>query len=385
LKLSNRILQIPKYIFSRLEEQKNKLCKNNIEVIDLSIGDPDIRTPDFIKEELIRNLNIENYYKYPSYSGVKEFKIEVANFYKRHFGVELDYENEVGVLIGAKEGLAHIFLALIDPGDYCLIPEPSYPVYNFATIIAGGIPYKVYLSDKEDYLPNISKICPEVCRKAKLFIVNYPNNPTGACANLDFYNELIEYGIKNDIIIINDAAYSNIICDDKYKISLLQAKDAKKIAAEIGSLSKNFNMTGWRIGYIVGNREIIKRLLIIKSNMDSGQFIPIQLAGACALREGDNFIKSMNDIYNVRRKLVSSLLNQKQIEVYNSKGTFYVWFKVPNDFSSQQFCEFVLNRAHVMLTPGEAFGKAGEKFCRLSLTADFDKLKLAIDKICGVL
>lgn len=385
MKLSNRISEIPNYVFARLEEYKKEFEKNDIEIIDLSIGDPDIKTPQFIVDELIHSLNRKDFYKYPPYSGTNELKKSIANFYKRHFDVDLDYENEVGILIGAKEGIAHLIMALTDPGDYCIIPDPGYPVYFYSSIIAGCIPYKIYLQRERDYMPNLDGIHNEVVRKAKILIVNYPNNPTGACGNLEFFSELINFGIKNDIAIVNDAAYVNLVTDERYKKSILQVDGAKKIAVEIGSLSKSYNMTGWRIGYIVGNKEIIKRLSIIKSNIDSGQFLPIQLAASKALDYGDYFISYMNSVYEERRKIVNSLLKQGNFDTYDSKGTFYVWFKVPNGYSSKEFCEEILKRAQVMITPGNAFGDMGEGFCRISLTLQTDILKSAAERIIKII
>ncbi|MCX7904354.1 MAG: aminotransferase class I/II-fold pyridoxal phosphate-dependent enzyme [Caloramator sp.] len=385
MKISNRISEVPHYVFARLEHYKKELIRNNIEIIDLSIGDPDIKTPQFIVDELINSLRIKDFYKYPPYSGAVELKKSIANFYKRHFDVDLDYENEVGILIGAKEGIAHLIMALTDPGDYCIVPDPGYPVYFYASIIAGCIPYKIYLQREKDYIPNIYGIHNEVVRKAKILIVNYPNNPTGACGNLDFYSELIDFGIKNDIVIVNDAAYINLVSDKKYKNSILQVEGAKKIAVEIGSLSKSYNMTGWRIGYIVGNKEIIKRLSVIKSNIDSGQFLPIQLAASKAIDYGDYFISYINNVYEERRKIVNSMLKQNNFDIYDSKGTFYVWFKVPKGYSSEEFCEIVLDKAQVMITPGNAFGDMGEGFCRISLTLPADVLKPAVERILKVI
>lgn len=384
MKITNRISEIPHYVFARLEEYKKEFIRNNIEIIDLSIGDPDIKTPQFIVDELIDSVKRKDFYKYPPYSGILELKKSIANFYKRHFDVDLDYESEVGILIGAKEGIVHLIIALTDPGDYCIIPDPGYPVYFYAPIIAGCIPYKIYLQRERDYFPNLYAIHNEVVRKAKILIVNYPNNPTGACGNLDFYSELIKFGIKNDIAIVNDAAYINLVSDEKYKNSILQIEGAKNITVEIGSLSKSYNMTGWRIGYIVGNKEIIKRLSIIKSNIDSGQFLPIQLAASKALDYGDYFISYMNNIYEERRKIVNSILKQRNFDIYDSKGTFYVWFKVPKGYSSEEFCEIILKKAQVMITPGNAFGDMGEGFCRISLTVHKDILKSAIERIIKI-
>ncbi|KRQ86917.1 LL-diaminopimelate aminotransferase [Caloramator mitchellensis] len=381
MKITNRLVKIQDYIFSSLEETKNNLIDKGARIYDLSIGDPDLPTPDFIKDEFINRLSCEGYNKYPPYSGIIEFKRAVANYYRRKFDVELDYRDEVGVLIGSKEGIAHLFLALTDPSDYVLIPNPGYPVYLSCAQICGCMPYCMNLSQQNDYLPNIYSIYPEVARRAKMLIINYPNNPTGAVANYSFLKDVIKFGKRNDIAIINDSAYINIVNDEKYSISILQVDGAKDIAVEVGSLSKTYNMAGWRIGYIVGNREIIKKLMLIKNNFDSGVFIPVQYAAAEALNNGDKYIEYINKIYLERRKLVEYYLSNIGINIYNSNGTFYVWFKIPDGYKSEEFCKFLLSASNVLLTPGDAFGNIGEGYCRISLTKDLKTLEEAMIKM----
>jgi LL-diaminopimelate aminotransferase len=287
-------------------------------------------------------------------------------------------------LIGSKEGIAHLFLALADNNDYVLIPDPGYPVYNAAAVIAGCSVYKMQLKAEDQYLPRLDNIFPEVAKRAKILIVNYPNNPTGAVASDEFYKGLIGFGKENDIVIVNDGAYMDICRDGTKPKSILQTTGAKDICVEFGTLSKSYNMTGWRIGYIAGNSEVIKKLMVIKTNFDSGQFGALQMAGVKALNEGAKIIKELNEIYELRRGVVIEKLKQLGIEAYNSKGAFYVWFKVPRGYKSEEFSNHVLEKTGVIITPGTTFGASGEGYCRISLTASLNRLEEAMYRIANM-
>lgn len=384
MKLANRLSKIPVYIFSRVDELKKRLISSGIDIIDLGIGDPDIKTPDFIVKTLEKGIRELGFHNYPPYSGINEFRRAVASYYKKRFNVELDYEKEVVALIGSKEGIANLFLALTDEGDYVILPDPSYPVYDAAARIAGCNIYKMILSERNNYLPKIENIYPEVARKAKIILVNYPNNPTGATANINFYRNLVEFGIKNDVSVVNDGAYIDILKDNCSPVSLLQAEEAKRVCVEFGTLSKSYSMTGWRIGYAVGNSEILKKLMIIKTNSDSGQFIPIQQAGAEAIERGNDFVEYINNIYNKRREIVVNSLKGIGLDVYDSCGTFYVWFKIPKMYKSEEFCQYVLENTGVILTPGNAYGTFGEGYCRISLTIEDERIKEAMNRLSNL-
>ncbi|SHF31520.1 aminotransferase class I/II-fold pyridoxal phosphate-dependent enzyme [Caloramator proteoclasticus] len=384
MKLSNRLNRVPKYIFSRLDELKTSYNAKGIKVIDLSIGDPDIETPEFIVDYLTEALKYPNYHKYPPYDGIEELKMSIANYYKRRFNVDLDYKDEVAVLIGSKEGIAHMFLALTDIDDYVIIPDPAYPVYRASAYIAGCNVYTMPLTYEDKYLPRLENIYEEVKRKAKLLVTNYPNNPTGAVSNIDFFTKLIKFGKENDILIANDAAYVEILSNAQKPLSILQVAGAKDIAIEFGSLSKLFSMTGWRIGYVVGNKEAISKIVSVKSNFDSGQFIPIQRTAAFALDFSDVYVDFINDIYRERRKIVVDTLRSKNLTVFDSEGTFYVWFKIPDNYKSEEFCTMLLEKAHVLITPGNAFGDRGEGFVRISLTCNSLDLREAMDNIKAI-
>lgn len=384
MKLANRLSKIPVYIFSRVDELKKRLISSGIDIIDLGIGDPDIKTPDFIVKALEKSIRELGFHNYPPYSGIDEFRRAVASYYKKRFNVELDYEKEVVALIGSKEGIANLFLALTDEGDYVILPDPSYPVYDAAARIAGCNIYKMILSERNNYLPKIENIYPEVARKAKIILVNYPNNPTGAAANINFYRNLVEFGIKNDISVVNDGAYIDILKDNCSPVSLLQVEEAKRVCVEFGTLSKSYSMTGWRIGYAVGNSEILKKLMVIKTNSDSGQFIPIQQAGAEAIEKGNDFVEYINNIYNKRREIVVNSLKGIGLNVYDSCGTFYVWLKVPKKYKSEEFCQYVLENTGVIITPGNAYGTFGEGYCRISLTIEDERIKEAMNRLSNL-
>ena len=381
MKIGNRTSKVPVYIFSKLDMLKKELTLRGIDIIDLGIGDPDMATPHFIVNNMIDNLKNSKNHKYPPYRGVDEFRKAVANYYKERFNVILDYENEVAALIGSKEGIAHLILAATDNDDYIILPNPGYPVYAGSAAISGCNIYKINLLEKYNYLPRLETIYYEVAKKAKMMIVNYPNNPTGAVASKEFYGELIEFGKKNDIIIVNDGAYLDICSDKDDCISMLQTKGAIETGVEFGTLSKSYNMTGWRIGYIAGNKEVIDKLMEVKTNFDSGQFTAIQHAGAAALSGGEQVIEDVNKIYDERRTIISDFLISKGVNVYSSKGTFYVWFQNPCGYKSEEFAGELLEKTGVLVTPGNAFGEVGEGYCRISLTVNNEKLKEALTRI----
>lgn len=384
MKIVNRTSTLPVYIFSRVDDIKKKLINNGIDIIDLGIGDPDLPTPEYILNSMIKAVKIPENHRYPPYNGSEEFRRAVSLHYKNTYNVDLNYESEIITLIGSKEGIAHLFLAAADSEDFVLIPDPSYPVYNAAAKIAGCNIYRMILSEANNYLPKLENIYPDVARRAKIIVVNYPNNPTGAVANKDFYKGLVDFGLINDIIVANDGAYMDICSPEVKPISIMQTPRAKETCVEFGTLSKSHNMAGWRIGYAVGNSEIIKRLMVIKTNFDSGQFSAVQYAGAEALNNGYDFIKHINDIYNDRKKYVVEELKNIGLKVYDSMGTFYVWFRVPNNYKSEEFASFILENTGVLITPGNAYGPSGEGYCRISLTVDNERLKKAIDRITKI-
>lgn len=381
MNICSRVDKLPMYIFSELDDKKRRLQEQGIEIIDLSIGDPDGETPPFIVEAMIDGLMDKKKYGYPPYRGTQEFKAAVAKHYLLEYGVKLDAETEVATLIGSKEGIAHLILGVTSLEDYLILPDPSYPVYNASAIISGARVIKINLLEENEYLPKIDTLDKNLLDKAKMIIVNYPNNPTGAVANSEFYENLIALGKNHNIIIVNDGAYLDICNNDKKPLSILQTEGAKDIAVEFGSLSKSYNMSGWRLGYVVGNKDIINKLMLVKTNFDSGQFSPIQHAGATALENGAEVIKSINVIYEKRRALIEDVLKNIGLQVYASSGAFYIWFKTAPGYTSQTMVNKFLKDAGILITPGDAFGRMGEGYCRLSLTISDKKLGEVVKRI----
>lgn len=381
MKQARRLDNAPPYLFVEIEANIKKAQEKGIDVINLGIGDPDLPTPDFVVDKMIEAVRDPKYHAYPEYSGSLEYREAVAKYYKRRFGVTLDPETEVVALLGSKEGIAHIFFALVNDCDFTLVPDPQYPVYKLATALTGGVPYPMPLLKENGYLPDLSIIPKEVARRSKILFVNYPNNPTGTVADLDFYQKIVDYGIENDIVVCNDNAYSEFTYDGTVAPSLLQAEGAMKTAVEFHSLSKSYNMTGWRIGYAVGNSEIISKLKKMKENIDSGVFTAIQIAGIEALEKGDDFIKKMREVYRSRRDLAMQELKRLGLEFDVPKGAFYIWVKVPEGYTSNEFTAVLLEKAGVVVAPGSGYGCSGEGYIRISLTINENRLKEAFDRI----
>ena len=328
-------------------------------------------------EEITRPEN----HRYPPYAGIPEFREAVARFYKRHYGVELDPETEVLTLIGSKEGIAHLISAVINPGDGVLIPDPGYPVYKNAVHLASGESFYFSLDPKQGYAPMLNGIPVAAIEKSKLMFLNYPSNPTAATVELDTFSKAISFAKKHHIAIAHDAAYDLVTFGNYKAPSLMQVPGAKEVAVELGSLSKSFNMTGWRIGYIVGNKEIIRALSIVKSNTDTGQFIPIQKAAAEALDSNFAAVKSNNKVYDERMDVMLAALKTIGIHVNKPRGTFFIWAPVPGGLKSAQFAEKMLEEAGIIITPGKAFGPSGEGFFRISLSVNTNRLKKAAERM----
>ncbi len=378
---AERISTLPPYLFAKLDQMKDEIKRKGIDIIDLGVGDPDMPTPKHIIEKIQKEVENPVHHKYPSYIGMLKFRESVANFYRNRFNVNLNPENEIITLIGSKEGIAHFPLAFINPGDYAIVPEPGYPVYAIATKFAGGIVYYVPLLEKNNFLPDLDSIPEEIAKKTKIFFLNYPNNPTGAVATKDFFEKVIEFAYKYNIIIAHDAAYTEIYLDDDKPLSFLEIDGAKEVGIEFHSLSKTYNMTGWRIGWACGNEKIVAGLGKVKTNIDSGVFQAIQEAGITALDSSQECVEEMRKIYRKRRDVIVNGLKDIGLEVNSPKATFYVWVKVPEGFTSQSFCELLLEKAGIVTTPGNGFGPSGEGYIRIALTVNEDRLKEAVDRI----
>lgn len=352
-----------------------------VDIIDLGIGDPDLPTPAHIVEKLAEELQDPSNLKYPSFVGSQEFKEAVANLYERRFHVKLDPDTEVLALIGSKEGIAHLVPTLVDPGDYVLVPDPSYPVYRMATLLANGLYHNMPLRKENQFLPDFDEIPETILEKSKLMFLNYPGNPTSATVDVSFFHQAVEIAKKHRIPIAHDSAY-NMVTFDGYKApSILEVEGAKDIAVEFGSFSKTYNMTGFRIGYVVGNRDIIKSLSVLKSNTDTGQFTPIQKAAAFALESDQSCIDKHNLIYQERMKAMLEGLKTIGIEVEPPKGSFFIWAPVPRGYTSAGFVSEVMEQTGVIVTPGSAFGPSGEGYFRVSLSVPSERLQEAVNRM----
>lgn len=378
---SQRIAQIPPYMFAEFNKKKRMMQEAGIDVIDLGIGDPDLPTPQHIVDKLVEETADPQNLKYPSFIGCTDFRKAVAAFYQRQFHVELDPEAEVLALIGSKEGLAHLVPTVIDPGETVLAPDPGYPPYRMAISLAGGQLYPMPLLEKNNFEPEFQNIPENAAAKAKLMFLNYPGNPTAATVDVDFFRKAVSFAKQHKIVIAHDAAYNMVTFDGYQAPSILQAEGAKEVAVEFGSLSKTYSMTGWRIGYAVGNKEVLRALSTYKSNTDTGQFTPIQKAAAHALTASQESIKTSNEIYAERMKAMTAALKTIGVNTGRTRGTFFIWAPVPDGYTSAEFADRVLEKTGVIITPGHAFGAAGEGYFRLSLSVPTARLTEAINRM----
>ncbi len=376
--LSKRLTKLPPYLFAEIDAMKAEKIKEGVKVIDFGVGDPDLPTPKHIVEAMKKAVEKEEHHKYPSYEGMLSFRQAVANFYERRKGVKLDAEKEVISLIGSKEGIAHLPLAFVDRNDIVLVPDPGYPVYFASTILADGKPYKMPLKKENGFLPDLNAIPSEIAKKAKIMFLNYPNNPTASVAEKDFIKEAIDFCVDYNIILAHDAAYSELTFDYRAR-SFLEVDNAFDVVIEFNSLSKTYNMTGWRIGFAVGNAEILNGLLKVKTNIDSGVFQAVQEAAIAAMTGSDEVIEKNNRIYKERRDLLVDGLRDAGFNVEKPKATFYVWCEV--NMSSMEFTKKLLNEAGILVTPGIGFGEYGEGFVRFALTRDVEVIKEAVERI----
>lgn len=378
---SKRIQQLLPYPFVELAKKKQKLKAEGKDLIDLSIGDPDLPTPEPIVKCLQEAITKKENQGYPPYEGTVKFKEAVARWYMKRFGVTLDPKTEVMAVIGSKEGIANIHYAFVDPGDIVLVPQPGYPVYATATKFAGGIPYLMPLHKANHFLPNLTLIPDSVAEKAKMMHLNYPNNPTSAVASQAFFEEAVRFAKKHDVLVCHDAAYTEIYFDGHRPSSFLQIQGAKEVGVEFHSLSKTFNMTGWRLGFAVGKAEVIKGLSQIKTNIDSGQLVAIQEAGIYALDHSEEICPGIRQIYQKRRDIFVEALKKAGFKLTAPQATFYVWMETPAAHTSAAFANLLMEQSGVIATPGTAFGDEGEGFIRFTLTALEERLLEAVERM----
>jgi LL-diaminopimelate aminotransferase len=383
MRRSSRLDRIPPYLFAELERKVRTKREAGVDVISLGIGDPDTPTYPEIVAAAQRAVADPSTHQYPTNRGRKEFREAVAAFYLRRFGVELDPETEVMAAIGAKECIFNLNLAFLDAGDVALASDPGYPVYTGGPLLAGGEPVLLPLLAERQFAPDLGAVADEHLERARLMYLNYPNNPTGAIVPDGLFEDVVAFARRNEILAVHDNAYSETTYDGYVAPSFLQTSGAKKVGVEVFSLSKGYNMTGWRCAAIVGNAEAIAHYWHLKSNIDSGNFEAVQLAGAAALGpELDGEVKAMNAVYQRRRDLVCDALAQAGVDVTPPKGTIYIWAPIPSGFdSSAAYCEHVLEQAAVVISPGGAYGTSGEGYFRISLTTSDDRLLEAVERI----
>jgi len=381
---SKRLQALPPYLFTEIDRKRREAIAAGKDVINLGVGDPDRPTPEFIRERMATALDDPRNHRYPFDEGVPEFREQAASFMQARFGVEVDWERELITLIGSKEGLGHLPLAVVNPGDTVLVPQPAYPVYAAASIFAGGVPHHLPLTEANGWLPDLGAIPAEVAQKASLMFLNYPNNPTGACASAAFFSRAVEFARANDLIIAHDAAYTELYFEQRPG-SILEVPGAKDVCIELHSLSKTFNMTGWRIAWAVGCADVIAALAKVKSNMDSGQFNAIQEAGQEALSRLDHVeIKATLDIYRERRDVLVDGLNEIGLAVSRPEATFYVWARCPEGYTSMDLATRALEEASVVLIPGVGFGAPGEGYVRAALTVEADRMAEATRRLAAI-
>jgi LL-diaminopimelate aminotransferase len=381
VKPASRIETIPPYLFARIDKKKEEARKKGIDLIDFGIGDPDIPTPSNIIEKMREAVADPKNHRYPSYEGILEYRKAVADWYMSRFNVSLNPGDEIVALIGSKEGIAHMPWAYIGPGDTALVPSPGYPVYKITTLLAGGNAYVMPLEEENEFVPKFDDIPVSVLEKAKIMFLNYPNNPTGAHADDEFYEQAFSIARKYDILICHDAAYSEIAYDGYKPRSILEFDKEKKYSVEFHSLSKTYCMTGWRIGFVVGNRDAVQNLGKLKTNIDSGVFQAIQYAAIEALKGPQDSVDRMKKVLQKRRDMVADGLVAAGIAVKKPLATFYIWAKVPGGYSSADFCEKLIEEQGIVATPGSGFGDEGEGYFRISFTIGEARIEEAMKRL----
>lgn len=378
MKHAKRLDQVPAYLFAELEQKIADKRRQGIDVISLGIGDPDLPTPDVVVEEMQQQVARPETHRYPSNRGLDPFREAAAGFYAERFGVELDPEREIIPALGGKEAVAHVAFSVLDPGDVCLAPEPGYPPYTSGPVFAGARVEYLPLRAERGFLPDL-----DAAPEGELLFLNYPNNPTGAVADLEFFGRAVEHARSRDLVVVHDASYTEVTFDGYRAPSFLEAPGAKEVGVEIFSLSKGWNMTGWRVGWVAGNSELIEHYRRLKTNLDSGLFDALQLAAIAALRDARDFPARMSEVYRRRRDLMIEALAEIGLSADPPRATPYIWVRVPEGQTAETFTELLLEEAAVVVSPGPSFGPSGEGYVRISLTVADERLEEAARRIAS--
>jgi LL-diaminopimelate aminotransferase len=381
MRFAQRLDLVPPYLFAELERKIEEKKHEGVDVISLGIGDPDLPTPVPVVHALQESAAAPSMHRYPTNRGLEPFRDAVASFYNERFGVDIDPATEVVPVLGGKEGVAHIAFACLDPGDVALAPEPGYPPYTSGPLFAGADVHYLPLRAENAFMPDLDAVPADVAARANLLFLNYPNNPTGAIAASGFFERAVEFARTHDVIVVHDNAYSEVAFDGYRPPSFLATEEAKDVGVEIFSLSKGWNMTGWRVGWVAGNAEVVEHFRRLKTNLDSGMFDALQFAGAAALTEARDFPAQMSEIYARRRDLMIEALARIGLPASPPQATPYIWVRVPEGYTSETFTELVLAEAGVVVSPGPSFGPSGEGYVRISLTVADERLEEAATRI----
>lgn len=378
---ANRVAALPPYVFARLDELKARAREQGLDLIDLGMGNPDGSAPQPVIDAAIAALQTPSNHGYPPFEGTASFRQAITSWYNRCYGVNLDPDGEALPLLGSKEGLTHLALAYVNPGDLVLVPSPAYPAHFRGPLIAGGRLHQLILKEENDWLIDLAAIPDHIAEEAKILYFNYPSNPTTATAPRDFFEDIVAFARRYEIMLVHDLCYAELAFDGYQPTSLLEIPGAKEIGVEFHTLSKTYNMAGWRVGFVVGNQQIIQGLRTLKTNLDYGIFAAIQTAAETALQLPDIYIKQVQERYSTRRDFVIKSLGELGWQIPKSKATMYLWVKSPVGVSSTDFALKVLQNTGVVVTPGNAFGDGGEGYVRVSLIADCDRLGEAINRL----
>jgi LL-diaminopimelate aminotransferase len=384
IKKASRIAELPPYLFAEIDRLKKEVASRGVDIINLGVGDPDTPTPPHIVEALSAAARNPDNHRYPDYEGLESFRGAAATWMARRFGVHVDPATETVSLIGSKEGIANMAVAFVDPGDVVLVPDPGYPVYHIGALFNGGIPYSMPLRRERSFLPDLAAVPPEIARRAKLLWLNYPNNPTAVTAPREFFADAIRFAERNNVIVCHDAAYSEIYFDGRTPPSILEVDGSREVAIEFHSLSKTYNMTGWRVGFAVGNADLIAGLGTVKTNVDSGIFQAVQEAAIAALSGDQSVVESLRNTYAERRAILVNGLREIGFDCTPPAGTFYVWTAVPPGNTAATATAKILEETGIVTTPGTGFGPAGEGYIRLTLTSDATRLAEAVERLRAV-
>jgi LL-diaminopimelate aminotransferase len=381
VRTAKRIEKLPPYLFAEIDRKVAEAKARGADIISFGVGDPDLPTPKHVVEALAEAGKDSATHRYPSYTGMPEFRESIANWYGRRFGVTLDPDTQVLPLVGSKEGIFHLPVAFVDPGDVALIPDPGYPVYETGTILAHGEPVMMPLTADNDFVPDLTALSHDTLDQARVMWLNYPSNPTAACVDVGFFERAVAFCKNNDILLAHDAAYTEITYDGYIAPSVLQAPGALDCAIEFHSLSKTYNMTGWRIGWVAGSAEAIEAMKRLKTNIDSGIFDAVQRAGIAAIDGPQDDLLATIDTYRHRRDLLCDGLKSMGVVVEPPTGSIYLWVPVPEGHDSGSFTTFLLEEADIVVAPGTGYGPSGEGFVRFSLTIASDRLEEGVERL----